>query len=347
MSDSTDTPEYLAAICGVCGTRVTPKAKHAGRKVKCPDCYTPIPIPTLEQHQQRRAEEVLHKPIQPKQTTGYTLREQIEIPEPRMSFAREQARIRRVKRPKPPKSTFFSNVFEFPWKTSDALSRWICLTIGLTLNGLIWSINMWMLNEYGSGGMIGVGFFLLAQIAFATWSLAYAASCSFAIIQDTASGLHQIEGWSDEGLRDWMSELVAALCAFLVSGFVSYIPAKLLSYGIGVLTPQLFLIHALLFPAALLSSLDSRSLLLPWSDMIFRSLSRIPGHWLLCYFLIGLIWVSVGGVLLAAALFSYWLGGLLSGPLLASAIFISARLLGRLGWKIGDDASRLDEDDDD
>jgi len=63
VSDSTfKKPKYIAVVCGVCATRMTPPSKHAGRRVKCPDCETMCPIPTVEQLKERHRDEQLAEP---------------------------------------------------------------------------------------------------------------------------------------------------------------------------------------------------------------------------------------------------------------------------------------------
>lgn len=348
MSDPTDIPKYIHANCKVCGTRVTPKAKNAGRTLKCPDCETPIQLPTMEQYLEIRRAQALQEPRQPEPVEPYAMREKVERAEATISVFRELAKIKREEAPPPPASTFFSNVFEFPWKTPDALIRWGLLTAGFTITGVILALNLTLVDAYGTAGMVAVGFFMLAQICFAVWSLAYASSCTMSILHDTSAGFDRVEGWPDGGWRDWMSDLMAVGYIFLVSGFVSVIPARVLEPVIGFQSPLVLIIQSFVFPIALLCGLDAESIWLPWSGTVVRSLKIIPRDWLIFYGLTLLV-VGVGDGFLLACLIgpdSYWLFGVMLGPVLASQCFIFARLLGRLAWRIGETAL-IDEDDDD
>ncbi|MBI1310703.1 hypothetical protein GC176_05295 [bacterium] len=353
VPESSDNPKYIHATCKVCGTRVTPKAKNAGRRLKCPDCESPIQLPTMEQFLAMRREQALREPRQPEPVEPYVLQEKferadaLEHTEATVSVFRELARIKREEAPSPPASTFFSNVFEFPWKTSDALIRWGLLAAGFSLAGIILALNLWMRDEYGFAGMVGSGFFVLAQIAFAVWSMAYASSCLMSILHDTSAGLDRVEGWPDGGVFDWMSDLLAVGYLFLVSGFVSLIPAKALEPLIGFQSPLVLVVQAFVFPIALVGGLDAESIWLPWSGTVVRSLKTIPRDWLIFYGLT-LVVAGVGnGFLLACLIKSYWLFGVMLGPVLASQCFIFARLIGRLAWRIGETAVPDDDDDDD
>ncbi len=83
--------------------------------------------------------------------------------------------------------------------------------------------------------------------------------------------------------------------------------------------------------------------------MTLRSLIRIPQAWLQMLALMFGVWLTAGVILVPLAMFVPILAGIVSGPVVATGIFISARLLGRQAWLIGEDASKeapIDDDDD-
>jgi hypothetical protein len=347
VSDPSDIPKFIHANCKVCGTRVTPKAKNAGRRLKCPDCDSPIQLPTMEQYLDTRRQQALSEPRPPEPVEPYAMREKVERVEATVSVFRELARIKQEEAPTPPQFTFFSNVFEFPWRTPDALGRWGLLAAGITLSGLFLVLNLTLIATYGFVALLGVIFFVLFQIVVTVWTAACAASLLMSILQDTAAGMDRVESWPDGGWRDWMSDLMLVGYLFFVSGFVSLGPARLLQPIIGFQSPIVLAVHAALFPITLLAGFDAESIWLPWSRTVFRSLRIIPRDWLLFYVLT-LAVVGVGdGFLLACSIGSPWLFGFMLGPVLASQIFIGARLLGRLAWRIGETALIDEEDDDD
>jgi hypothetical protein len=342
---------YIAAYCKVCNTRVTPKAKFAGRRIKCPDCFTSIQIPTLEEHRAQQEAAKLKEPVQPEEHEPYSLNATIEGPElPPVRIFEEQAKIRHVrKRPKPPERPFLSNVFQFPWSDAGTLARWGMISVGLAINGAIMAINFLLAS---SGLMMAIpGLFLtVAQMAVAIWSLSYASSCGFSIIQDTGAGLNKVEGWPDGGVREWMVDLMAVVYVFFASGFVSYLIAYPMQPVTGMLGPPVLVIHGILFPAAILSAHDADSILLPYSEMTFRSLARIPLAWVQMLTLYFGVWLAAGAILISLAMVNPIVAGIASGPVLTAGIFISARLIGRQAWLVGEDASEFDpatDDDDD
>lgn len=347
MSDPADIPKYIHANCKVCGTRVTPKAKNAGRRLKCPDCETPIQLPTMERYLEIRRQQKLSEVRQPEPVEPYEMREKVERAEATVSVFRQLAEVRQEEAPPLPQYTFFSNVFEFPSKTSDALVRWGLLTGGFWLAGMLFSLNYWLGEEHGVAGAMAGLFFAIALIAAAVWSLAYASSCSLAIIHNTSAGLDRVEGWPDGGVRDWMGDATTIVYLFFVSGFVGLIPGKLLEPVLGMLSPQVFLIQGLVFPIVLLGAYDAETILVPWSPVVVRSVKVIPRDWLV-YYGLSLVLAAVGfGFLAACVTVSMWLFGFMLGPVLASQIFIGSRLLGRLAWRIGETALIDEEDDDD
>lgn len=356
MSDSSSSKKkkkvYIAAYCKVCNTRVTPKAKFAGRRIKCPDCFTSIQIPKLEEHRAQQEAAKLREPAQPEEHEPYSLNAPIEGPElPPVSVFEEQAKIRNVrKRPKPPKRPFLSNVFQFPWSDAGTLARWGMISGGLSLAGFFGALILMLVSMGGLGGAIPGLFLVTAQMVVLTWTLSYATSCAFTIIQDTGAGLNKVEGWPDGGVQEWLSDLLAVVFVFFASGLVSYLMGYALQPITGMIGPPTLIIHGLLFPSALLSALDADSILVPYSEMTIRSLRRIPGKWLQMLSLYFCVWLAAGAILIPLFMLNPMVAGIACGPVIAAGIFISARLIGRQAWLVGEDASKFDpaaDDDDD
>jgi hypothetical protein len=73
VSDS-ERHQSVSATCKVCGTRVTPGVKFAGRQVECPDCFSTIELPTLEQHNENeRIKKQQDDVVQPEAVETYGL----------------------------------------------------------------------------------------------------------------------------------------------------------------------------------------------------------------------------------------------------------------------------------
>ena len=326
--------------------------------MKCPDCDTPIPIPTIEEYLTRERDKELMAPAQPDELEPYKVEAPTQRPAMKMTYTSQKAVIHREnrtkKRPKPPKWVFFSDVFNMPWQTKQTTLRWSWMCGGLSLAGVLGAIGAWTVQEAGMLGMIAGLFFTMGMAWFSAWSLAYASSCAFSIIQDTADGSKIVEGWPDGGFRDWMMDFLVALYVAVVSGFIAYLAAQPIGLALAVVFPNiagmhlhLFVLHGLLFPVAFLGALDADSIWLPFSATISRSLLRIPHWWLLFYILLAAVWCAAIAVTFPLMVFSSAAGAIVGAPAIGSVLWISARLLGRLAWKINDDATRTDDEDDD
>lgn len=342
MADSVpQIPKHVPVVCGVCGTRMTPKTKHAGRKVRCPDCETLCPIPTVEQIQQRLEEERLSASAEPEQHEPYELREREETIEPSTRVFSKLAEIRQDDEEIiPPDSLFTSNVFQFPWNSTDTLLRWCFSSVGLTITGLMGWLALAMLAELGFAGAIFVGFLILGVAVVGLIAAGYVSACCFAILQETAAGVNEIKVWPEAAWRDGLFDFVLIAWLHASSGFFCYAFAFLCRPVVGSLTPVIAVTHTLIFPVALISAMDSDSPWFPWSPMTMQSLKKLPGVWFSFYVLTGTaVGISIGGLV---ALASVWPFGtaLFLGPVLASAAFIYCRLVGRMAWKIGDEATK-------
>ena len=333
-------PKYIAVVCGVCETRMTPPSKHAGRKIKCPDCETLCPIPSVEQLKVRHRDELLSAPTQPKEQTPYDLQARAETIEPTYRFFTARSSIRREEMPDPPKSLFFTTVFDFPWRSRGALVRWSCVSAGFTIVGTLAWLVFYLLESFGFVGAIAAGGAVLGVAVIGLISAGYATSCGFSIMQETASGVNAIEVWPDEGWKDGIFEFFQVLWLHAVSGFFCYAFALLVQPLTVYLVPPLLAVHALLFPLALISAMDSDSVWLPYSTMVLQSLRRLTLTWGLFYVLSSALLCTSGAAFVFLAVKVPLAGGVALGPFVATTVFVYTRLLGRLAWKIGEDASR-------
>lgn len=264
----------------------------------------------------------------------YSLGQQVERPPVKIEVFKAISHVKREQRPPPPQSLFFSNVFQFPWSSAGAVLNWGYLTIGLTLQGLLGAFCVWLLETMGRTGWLGIGFICMGLVWVGLWSLSFASSLSVAIVTETAAGMDRVEGWGEGGWRDWLFDFMLLLWIYVFSGFVCMPLALLLRELIGVLSPQLVVMQFFVFPALWLSAMDSESVLIPFSSIVFGSLRRIPGTWLKFYGLVLALLIPSVTILAVTSYFSAWAGALIGGPVWASIILIYARLLGRLGYAV-------------
>jgi hypothetical protein len=182
-------------------------------------------------------------------------------------------------------------------------------------------------------------FFVMALVSstiLGAFVLAYAAHCFLVVMEGTSAGMDDIP-WPDDPFLDWLWMPIYLLCllAFwaLVAGLGLYLidPDRL--WTLPGLAGVAFVALWLGFPISLYSSLGARSLLSLLYLPLLRRLVRRLGH-LLALYLLTLPVLAVACGLVYQALTSDWWWLLPAAVLAPMAMFIHARLLGRLGWLI-------------
>jgi len=326
---------------------MTPLSRHAGRKVRCPDCETLCPIPTIEQIRERLRDELLSAPARPSGQTPYRLQEQSDTVQPTYRVFTQLASIHREALPEPPESLFFSAVFNFPWRSWSAFVRWAMVSIGFSLVGLMLWMSLYLLREYGFLGAIAGGSAILGVAVIGLLACGFAASCGLFILQETAAGVDVIDDWPADGWRDGLFDAVLILWLHATSGFFCYLFGLIMSPLTGSLMPPLLALHVLLFPLTLVSAMDSESAWLPYSGRVIRSLYRLARTWFLFSVISGFFLLAVGGGYLLLVEKLPFVGALALGPFAGTVVFIYSRLVGRVAWKIGDEFSALEDGDSD
>lgn len=264
----------------------------------------------------------------------YSIGSKVERPPEKIEVFKALSNVKREKRPPPPASLFFSNVFQFPWSYPAAIANWCYLAVGISFMGLLFGVCVWMLETMGRTGWLGMGFLMMGIVWVGLWSLSFAAAVGVAIVTETAAGMDRVESWGEGGWRDWLFEFAVLLWIYVFSGFVCMPMALLLKEAVGYLSPQLFVMQFFVFPALWLSAMDSESVLIPYSGLVVGSFRRIPRTWAKFYGLALAVLVPPIGIVSVAFWFNAWLGGSIAGPILASVVFIYSRLLGRLGYAV-------------
>lgn len=323
----------VALECPTCHERVRVRVGPRPAKIACPFCEVVIAVPdqkTVAGWQTRQV-----APRKKEEIGEYTAGPVIETPPLRPGGLFDRlAEIRREVAPPPPRWTFFSGVFNFPWR-SDVILRWIYLSIGFTaMAGIVLVITGIAGSMSGIGGGMVLAFFVLPIIWVSLFTWSYAASCGLAVLESTAAGLDRIEAWPDPQWKEWMAQM-------LYLGWIGAIPLAV-SYGLAVLAGlggtrvelALPLIFFVVYPVSLLSALEANSIWAPLTVPIFISLFRWFWCWLVFYILAGLLAAGL------AAGFLYAVGSgqtsllLVLGPLVAAAVLVYFRLLGRLAWRM-------------
>jgi DNA-directed RNA polymerase subunit M/transcription elongation factor TFIIS len=318
---------YVKVICRICSARLHPEVREKAYQLRCPDCHEPVDVPALkdvpQESRRKRA---------PRQIGSYKKDEAIVRPKLQTSYLEVQAEIRREAIDPPPRWTFFSGVFTFPWRPG-VLQRWGFLSLGFTILGLLFVLLIMLIGGGSSFGVVGAAFFGLPAIWAAFWTCSYAAACCLPVTTDTAAGMDRIANWPDPVWNEWMAQLL----------YVGFVGCEALTIGFGVgRIAELFggpiwvagtATTILLYPIFQLSSLEANSFLIPITRPILRSLVSFWWGWLIFYGLSGMLVFAWIGLAIAGAKSSPVLVAFVLGPMVAAILLIIARLLGRLAWR--------------
>ena len=244
-----------------------------------------------------------------------------------LESARERGLIREYHVPDPPKWTFFSGVFTYPWRGVN-VARWTAMSLGLSLTGMMAYCALAWLGFVGSAENPILGVLMtMFSILMALVTLSFATSSCQAVLQDTADG-HDMP--QEASLPEWDQWIWTLLCwgsLWAVSGALAY-PLALLIGGIAFL-----IVPAILFPILLLSAMEADSYLVPFSPPVLRTLVSYAHGWLMFYLLSAAMFIGWQAMLVFGFASMPLLGAFVSGPVVAAIMLIYARLLGRLAWR--------------
>jgi predicted RNA-binding Zn-ribbon protein involved in translation (DUF1610 family) len=247
-----------------------------------------------------------------------------------LSVADARGLVRHEVAPDPPKWTFFSGVFTFPWRGANIV-RWAAMSVGMSMTFVLAWQTAKMLGLFGGlspDAVMGIPLSMVT-IALALATFALSAVCLIAAIQDTADGHHDPQEGSMPDLNQWLFTFISvatlfALAAALGTPF-SFIPE---------VGPAACLVSGMLvFPILLLSAMEADSFFVPYSPVILATLRYYWHGWLAFYLIVGAmlgLWIFGFDALVSEAPFAVLV---LSGPVLAAMLLVYGRLLGRLAWR--------------
>jgi LSD1 subclass zinc finger protein len=328
-------PRAMVVVsCPTCHERMRATAAERPRKIRCLYCAAPVTVPA-----RAAVANWSVKSIQPEAADKlgeYGIGAIPESPKLRTNLMDRLAEFRTEKPIPPPRWTFFSGVFSFPWR-QETFFRWGGMTLGFT--SLILIAGFVAGGGAGTGvagiGVVALGFFILPAIWIAIFTLAYSADCFLCVVESTAHGMDRIESWPEGGWKEWAPKLLYVAWAGAVPILVSAGIARAAEIGGVPFWPVMLGLLYLMYPVALLSALEANSIWVPITGPIFSSLFLLCWGWFLFYVLTGLLAAAVLAVLYYGLSRFDVVAVMPVGPLLAASILIYARLLGRLAWKIG------------
>jgi DNA-directed RNA polymerase subunit RPC12/RpoP len=323
-----DGDDFFLVLCPTCQAHLHPRRSYAGKRARCPDCDTVFVIPSPPAPDA--------KP--PPQSAGkYALGE--EPQRQRADFRALIVEREREPEPKvpPEKWWFAAGVFTFPW-WPEAWQRWLSLVLLLVPAQLMSGVVAFLAGAFDQGSKAAtlIPFLILPLALFWLWALSYAAACFIAVVQDTGSGNDEIANWPE---GDWRDRVGTLLYVGLHLG-LAMAAASAISWPIGRVYGPIWMGLAtalttnFLFPLFLLGSMEADTLVVPYSPVIYRSLLSGFFCWVVVYIESLLVVAFAAGLVTAGLLWAPVATVFLASPLLATPIFILARLYGRLAWHL-------------
>ena len=224
----------------------------------------------------------------------------------------------RRRRPDLPSWPLVNGVFAFPFYRETRVP-WIAFSIG---NLVMWGVLVftWQVLVVVSAIMLLIG------LMYFVWASRYCLT----ILTETANGVERIEDWSSSDVVERAFQalylLNSLILSFLVGWGLEYLAGSL-PQGIAPAATMF-----VLFPIVLLSMLERGTVLNPVSPAVWWSVLANGWAWLGFYVLAGLLVSAVVALDFGLRrLLGIWGSGL-TAVLMATALMIYFRLLGRLGW---------------
>jgi hypothetical protein len=256
---------------------------------------------------------------------GESSRPMPDFVERQLRAARERLANKAKEQPVWPRWPMFTGVFTFPWRLS-VLGAWMLTSFGLMITA--WLVMMW----WGPGMILGAAsarFFGLPACIAAAISFGYAATCTMTIVEKTSYGEDRFEvSPSLVEWRDWVWNygrfVVLLLQASMVGALLQCLArsASPLPFVAGTFAA---------FPFVLLGALASGEAWVPLAiGAVLRSVVPLWWAWGLFYVETAPLAWAWTLVVRAGLRESPWPMPLYGAPLLAAAILIYARLVGRL-----------------
>lgn len=311
--------------CPQCLSLLSPELRDDSWMDTCPDCLEEYRVPSRSEIPEKP------KPV-PIPDPGQYAPGEASKPTPLNTHVYEHiSHIRQVAVDPPPKRVYFSNVFNYPW-TSHVWPRWVWTSIAWVISWVFVTITLQFLLSSGVGpvvaAMIGLPSF---WIVF--WTLSYTSACGMTILEGTGSGQVVIDEWPEPDWREWGVNLMYVAFLGLVAQGISLLMEPVAQFLPAPWLVSLVQVH-LIYPIILLSALESGSIMWPVSVPLYQTLWSHGRYWVSYYLLAGALSAVYVTAVVFSIMFESILCALWMGPLTAAFLFIQARLLGRLGWRV-------------
>jgi len=227
-------------------------------------------------------------------------------------------------------------------------SRWVLYSLGA--GGVLVLAHWGVALSFSSGPAEKIAAIFVYGIGGAAWGLWLATfgAALLAIVEDTANGLVEVEGWADWNPIDWFLRAFRVVAAAFVSGLPGFFAAAFLATGgMSVLVAPLPVVASwvALFPVVMYSMLIEDSVLAPVSSKTMRSFRRASEAWMLFY-LYSVILGILGGGFATLTVMPSGVANMIGGAGLVTIAFVYCRVLGRLMWYCEEKAAKLPDEND-
>ncbi len=323
--------EALAVVCPKCQNRMYARLHQVGQQIACGDCgyVMVVPQPPAEAPQKalpRPDPVALSAEEPPERPRDYELIRATRVPTAPWL-------------PDPPRWTFFSGVVSFLWVGAVPL---YCVTISVVL--MVVGLPAAAIYQALAAGSPYLLFVVVLLAGFVVIIAPFAAGCFWKVIHATANGAVDIVDWPDEPWADHVGVLWRVIYHGALSLGLPYGAGLAAAHWFGpVALPVVTCVGALLmFPFLTISSLESQRTTWPFSSVVNASLVTLWWGWLLMYAEVAVLMAIWGAAVVFTFDSSPYLTVLWGSPILAAVALISARLFGRLIWRVT--ARDLDEE---
>ncbi len=313
--------------CPTCGTQNDVTAKHAGKQIRCRDCFTMVRVPKPP----RVARKVQIDMTEASAFQFTPLKDTADRPDdPFRKSANEylEAASKTEKtEPKPdldvPRIRDWAAAVFGIFTQIGVLAHWLIMsTIASVVAFIVLSIDSDVLVV----GLFAAGMFFGAIVL----------ACGFTIMQSIANEEETVDEWPITlEPMEWIAPSVfcfaAAGLAYGPGFFIGY-----MTFGNSLTTVCMAMISTfLIFPFVLLSMLDMQTVFMPFSPDVGRSVTRCEEAWGGFYFSSGLVFFFTFLIFTIASLFPAPIAAVLSIFVGVAAEFIYFAMLGRLAHAIG------------
>lgn len=316
--------------CGTCHERVEAVLKKTATVIDCPECGRKLKIPALDDY-----ERTVAPAVSTKRVSAFKISPTLVSPQRAQSVFTDPTTVQTRNEPEPPpRSLFFSDVFDYPWKRG-VIGQWFRMSLGLSLSGSIFAA-VWLL-AFASNPYLVALFFGGAVLMSSIFAMSYSSAVLLDIVIDTSAGNSRPVEAPDADYKEWVGRFAYlvwfAVGAMAVAGTLTS-PLERPEVRLACMLP----IWVATFPLALLSSLHVNSLVMPISLDLIMVFPRIWRQWLAFYVLSLILAAGYFGAFTAAwmlddvNIFLGWM--VVQGPITAAVGIIAARLLGRLAYHV-------------